>query len=468
MNYLSTRGNAAAVDFEDALLRGLAEDGGLYMPAHWPQISPQQIAAFRDAPYADIAFACLRPFLDAHWPDTELRAVIARACVAFDHAAVAPLRPLGENEYLLELFHGPTLSFKDVAMQLLAGLFTAALRRRGGRATIIAATSGDTGSAAIHGFRGMEEVDVFILYPHGRISDAQRRQMTTPSEENVHAVAVEGSFDDCQSLVKQCFADESLRRDLSLTAVNSINWARIMAQAVYYFAAAAQLDSPRPPRFTVPTGNFGNIFAGYGAMRMGLPLHGLVIATNANDLLYRCFHEGEYHPREVIPTCAPSMDIQIASNFERLVFELAERDSAVPRRFIEEVKTHGRFAIPAPMRERLRALFRAERIFEEEIPAVMEEVWRQSGVEIDPHTAIGVGASRRARGDGEAASDIILATAHPAKFPASRIAPPRKGSAEARIDALREQPERLYRLPAEMPQVRSFLREHSRLSRNRS
>lgn len=468
MNYISTRGNAAAVGFEDALLRGLAEDGGLYMPAHWPQISPQQIAAFRDAPYADIAFACLRPFLDAHWPDTELRAVIARACAAFDHPAVSPLRPLGEGEHLLELFHGPTLSFKDVAMQLLAGLFAAALRRRGGKATIIAATSGDTGSAAIHGFRGMEEADVFILYPHGRISDAQRRQMTTPAEDNVHAVAVEGSFDDCQSLVKQCFADESLRRDLSLTAVNSINWARIMAQAVYYFAAAAQLDSRLPPpRFTVPTGNFGNIFAGYGAMRMGLPASGLVIATNANDLLYRCFHEGEYRPREVIPTCAPSMDIQIASNFERLVFELAERDSNTPRRFIEEVKTHGRFAIPAPMLERLRARFRAERVLETEIPAVMEDVWRQSGVEIDPHTAIGVGASRRARGGGEA-SDIILATAHPAKFPESRVAPPQGTAAEARIDGLREQPERLYRLPAEMSQVRAFLREHSRLSRNRS
>ena len=466
MIYVSTRGQTDGVAFQEALLGGLARDGGLHMPQAWPHFTEAQMASFRDASHAAVAFAVIRRFLDASWSDTEIASIIEGACAAFDDAAVTPLRSLGASEHLLELFHGPTLSFKDVAMQLLARLFAAALRRRGGGVAIIAATSGDTGAAAIHGFRGMEDIDVFILYPQGRISEVQRRQMTTPTEENVHAIAVEGDFDDCQSLVKQCFADESLRADLSLTGVNSINWARIMAQTVYYFTAALRLGAPNTPvRFSVPTGNFGNIFAGHAAARMGLPVACLNIATNANDILARCLHGGEYRPRQVIPTCAPSMDIQIASNFERLLFELSNRDSRVVLRLMAELKTQGGFRIPAPVLADMRRLFRAASVSEAQIRATMEAVQRQNGMEIDPHTAIGVHAARRLREEsdsGDNMQDIILATAHPAKFPEARVSAPHDSAAERRIQALMKLPERLHALPARKDSLEDFLRSHSR------
>ena len=463
MNYVSTRGQAPAVDFQGALLGGLAEDGGLYMPEQWPRFTPTELASFGAAPYADVAFALVRRFLDAGWSDDDIRSAVAAACAAFDDAAVAPLRPLGQGEHLLELFHGPTLSFKDVAMQLLARLYAAALRRRGGGATIVAATSGDTGAAAIHGFRGMENIDVFILYPQGRISEAQRRQMTTPAEANVHAIAIEGSFDDCQSLVKQCFADKALRAGLSLTGVNSINWARIMAQTVYYFTAAARLGAPEAPVcFTVPTGNFGNIFAGYAAARMGAPIARLNIATNANDILARSLHEGEYRPRQVIATCAPSMDIQVASNFERLLFELSGRDSQAVVRLMSALQQHGSFAIPAPALAAMRRLFQAASAGEEAIRATMRQVQQQAGIEIDPHTAAGVYAARRLPNPHSAPS-IILATAHPAKFPDTRTAKPASSAAEQRIKALARLPERIYTLPPNLPDLALFLRRRSRL-----
>ena len=466
MKYISTRGQARPVDFESALLSGLAEDGGLYMPETWPSFSEEEIAAFADVPFTSIAFALMRRFLDASWSDAEIIAAINTAYADFDDPAITPLRQLNEGEYLLELFHGPTLSFKDIAMQLLARLFEAALRRReSAGVTIIAATSGDTGAAAIHGFRGMEKIDVFVLYPEGRISEAQRRQMTTPIDTNVYAIAIEGSFDDCQALVKQCFADEGLRERLRLTGVNSINWARIMAQTVYYLVAATRLGTPRvTPCFTVPTGNFGNIFAGYACARMGLPIAHLGIATNANDILARTLKEGIYQPRKVIATCAPSMDIQVASNFERLLFELSGRDSDAVRDWMQQLRENGSFSIPEPLLTAMRSIFAAGSASEEQIHQTIETVQQQNGMEIDPHTAVGVYVDRLLK-TGDHPS-IILSTAHPVKFPDARKATPDapKSQAEKRIDDIMNQPERLYTLPASKQDLDAFLLQHSRLA----
>ena len=466
MKYISTRGQARPVDFESALLSGLAEDGGLYMPETWPIFSKKEIAAFADLPFTSIAFALMRRFLDASWSDAEITATIDAAYANYDDPAITPLRQLSEGEYLLELFHGPTLSFKDIAMQLLARLFEAALRRReSAGVTIIAATSGDTGAAAIHGFRGMEKIGVFVLYPEGRISEAQRRQMTTPQDSNVHAIAIEGSFDDCQALVKQCFADANLRERLRLTGVNSINWARIMAQTVYYLAAATRLGAPKlPVSFTVPTGNFGNIFAGYACARMGLPIARLGIATNANDILARTLSEGIYQPRKVIATCAPSMDIQVASNFERLLFELSERDSNAVRGWMNQLHIDGSFSIPEPLLTAMRSIFTAGSASEEQIHQTIETVQQQNGMEIDPHTAVGVYVDRLLKENDH--TSIILSTAHPAKFPDARRTVPdaRKSKAEQRIDDIMHQPERLYTLPASKQELDKFLLQHSRLA----
>ena len=466
MKYISTRGRAKAVDFESVLLSGLADDGGLYMPERLPEFSDSEIRAFRRAPYAEVAFACVRKFVDDSWSDRELHDAINGAYATFESEEVTPLRKLTQSEHLLELFHGPTFSFKDVAMQLLSRLFATALHRRKSKGvTIIVATSGDTGAAAIHGFRGMEGINVFVLYPHGRISEVQRRQMTTPQDSNVHAIAIDGSFDDCQALVKQCFADAGLCTQLSLTGVNSINWARIVAQMVYYIFAAARLGAPDTPvRFCVPTGNFGNIFAGYVCSKAGLPIDRLNIATNENDILMRTLHKGVYQPREVVATCAPSMDIQVASNFERLLFELCERDSLKIRGWMEQLHKDGRFTIPYQLLQSMGTIFSSERASVLQIHKTIKEVWNESGVEIDPHTAVGVCVDRELAVSDPFYSErpdyphVILATAHPAKFPNTRLSDtPRDNFADSRIESIMEQPERLHELPADKRDLEAFL-----------
>ena len=393
--FVSTRGNAPAVGFSDALLAGLAPDGGLYMPEAWPRI---------DVPagsYQDAAFAVLRAFVD--FGDGELRADIDAAYAGFDDPRIAPLVPLGEGRFLLELFHGPTLAFKDIAMQVLGRLFARALARRGGRATILAATSGDTGSAAIAALGGLPNIEVFVMHPRGRVSEVQRRQMTTSTHANVHNIALEGSFDDAQRIVKALFADTAFAEAVSLTAVNSINFARIVAQSVYYFTSG-------PATFVVPTGNFGDVFAGEGAMRMGLPIKKLVVATNANDIVARALNEGVYEAGDAHRTLSPSMDIQVASNFERALFEASGRDAA----WLREAMRETRLVLPETVRASLAARYAAARADDEETLAAIARVHRETGRLIDPHTAVAVAAADKVATEGPV---VILSTAHPAKFP---------------------------------------------------
>ena len=338
MRYISTRGQAPALTFEEAMLTGLARDGGLYVPETIPTLSKDEIAALHGASYEQTAYTVMRPFIGDTFSDAEFRAIIDRAYAGFTHTARAPMVQLAPGHFLLELFHGPTLAFKDFAMQLIGQMFQTALGRKGDRVTIVGATSGDTGSAAIEAFRGLSNVDVFILYPHGRVSDVQRRQMTTPSESNVHALAVDGDFDDCQARLKDMFNDFEFRDGVKLAGVNSINWGRVLAQVVYYFSAAVSLGAPaREISFTVPTGNFGDIFAGYIAKRMGLPIKDLIVATNQNDILDRCLRGHGYHKDQVHPSISPSMDIQVSSNFERALFDAYGRDGNAVAQLMTEL-----------------------------------------------------------------------------------------------------------------------------------
>ncbi len=362
MKYVSTRGEAPELGFCDTLLAGLAQDGGLYLPAEWPHLSAADIRALRGLSYPDLAIRLLTPFLGGEIEEATFARIVREAYATFRHEAVCPLVQTRGNEFVLELFHGPTLAFKDVAMQLLARLMDHVLAERGSRATIVGATSGDTGGAAIDAFAGGNRTDVFILFPHGRVSPVQQRQMTTSGADNVHALAIEGNFDDCQRLVKEMFSDRPFRDSLALSGVNSINWARIMAQIVYYFSSAVSLGAPdRPVSFTVPTGNFGDIFAGYAAMRMGLPIERLVIATNDNDILARTLETGAYRTTGVVATTSPSMDIQVSSNFERLLFEASGRDAAFVRRAMGGLKQSGGFSIDAPVLAEIRRDFAAGR-----------------------------------------------------------------------------------------------------------
>ncbi|MGD9828490.1 MAG: threonine synthase [Hyphomicrobiaceae bacterium] len=463
MKYVSTRGEAPRLGFEDVLLAGLARDGGLYVPAEWPRLTPEEIAAFAGARYEDVAFAVMRPFMGDAVPADELRAMIEAAYAGFAHRSIAPLVEIAPNDWVLELFHGPTLAFKDVAMQVLARLMDRTLDKRGERATIIGATSGDTGGAAIEAFRGREAIDVFILYPHGRVSDVQRRQMTTPSEANVHAIAVKGTFDDCQNLVKAMFGDLALRDRLGLTGVNSINWARLMAQIVYFFSAAASLGAPgRKMSFSVPTGNFGDVFAGYAACRMGLPVERLLIATNVNDILARTLASGRYEPRGVVATQSPSMDIQISSNFERLLFDLAGRDSARVRALMAELNAEGRFVLTPAEIEGMRALFDADRVDEAETVATIRALASRTGYVADPHTAVGIAAAARKRGDRRVPM-VMLATAHPAKFPATVEAATGRAPPEPDIVARqRTASERTVVLENDVTAVSGYVERHAR------
>ncbi len=417
MRYISTRGSAPVLSFEEAMLTGLARDGGLYVPETIPTLTPEQINAMQGQSYEEVAFTVMRPFIGDTFTDDEFRAIIARAYKGFGHTARAPLVQLAPNHFLLELFHGPTLAFKDFAMQLIGQMFQAALGRKGERVTIVGATSGDTGSAAIEAFKGLDNVDVFILYPHGRVSDVQRRQMTTPAESNVHALAIDGDFDDCQARLKDMFNDFDFRDSVRLAGVNSINWGRVLAQVVYYFTAATSLGAPgREISFTVPTGNFGDIFAGYLASRMGLPIDQLVIGTNANDILHRCISSNDHSLHQLVHSLSPSMDIMVSSNFERMLFDLYDRDGAALAALMADFKKTGNLRLSEAALASARQLFTSYRLDDESMMAVIHDMWQKNGYLLDPHTAIGVAAARHTRRRQDIPM-VCLATAHPAKFP---------------------------------------------------
>ena len=418
MRYISTRGEAPELGFRDVLLAGLGRDGGLYLPAEWPQLDHADIRNLRGLSYADMAKRVLAPFVTGEIDQAAFERIVDQAYATFRHPAVCPLVQSGANEFVLELFHGPTLAFKDVAMQLLARLMDHVLAERGQRATIVGATSGDTGGAAIDAFAGRDRTDVFILFPHGRVSPVQQRQMTTSDASNVHAIAIEGNFDDCQDLVKAMFNHHAFRDTVSLSGVNSINWARIMAQIVYYFSSAISLGAPeRAVSFTVPTGNFGDIFAAYAAKRMGLPVERLVIATNDNDILARTLDSGVYETRGVVETSSPSMDIQVSSNFERLLFEAAGRDAAIVRRYMGGLKQAGHFSISENELAAIRAGFDAGRSTTDETAAMIRSTLADSGYLADPHTATAIKVAREH--ESVSAPMVVLSTAHPAKFPAA-------------------------------------------------
>ncbi|WP_313602162.1 threonine synthase [Rhizobium sp.] len=418
MEYISTRGTAPALGFRDALMAGLAKDGGLYVPRKWPTLSKKQIRALRGKSYQEVAFEILSLFVDGEIANDKLRGMIDEAYATFRHPAVVPLVQVGPNDFILELFHGTTLAFKDVAMQLLARLMDHVLAERGERATIVGATSGDTGGAAIDAFAGRERTDIFILFPHEKVSPVQQRQMTSSSASNVHAIAVKGNFDDCQNLVKEMFNDAAFRDKVKLSGVNSINWARIMSQVVYYFTAALSLGGPdRKISFTVPTGNFGDIFAGYVAKKMGLPIDRLVIATNDNDILARTLKTGRYEMKGVKATTSPSMDIQISSNFERLLFEAYDRDDAAVRRSMDGLKQSGSFEIKEKALKAIKREFRAGRATERQVAATIRETLSATGYLLDPHTATGVFVA--AKNAKPSSPMVTLSTAHPAKFPAA-------------------------------------------------
>ena len=463
MKFVSTRGEAPALSFEGALLAALARDGGLYMPEAWPKLEPEAIAGLAGLDYADAASRVMRPFLAGDPCLADLEIVLEEAYGSFHHPAVAPLRQIAPNRFILELFHGPTLAFKDLAMQVVARFMNRALLRRGAHATVIGATSGDTGAAAIEAFRGLEAIDIFILHPKGRISDVQRRQMTTATEENVHNIAVEGTFDDCQNIVKALFGDLTLRDRLGLTGINSINFARILAQLPYYFTAAVGLGAPhRAVAFTVPTGNFGDIFAGYAASRMGLPVARLVIATNLNDSLVRVLGSGLYEPMSVVATSSPSMDIQLASNFERLLFELAGRDAGRVRSLMGELRKTGAFRLNDAELASLRELFAAHAIGEHETEMTIRSLVEETGVLADPHTAVAVAAARAESGFGSWPM-IVLSTAHPAKFPeAVERASGRMPEQPERLRLRLGQHERCALLPNEYGAVAGFIATNAR------
>jgi threonine synthase len=455
MRYVSTRGAAPDLSFEEAMLTGLARDGGLYVPAEIPTLSHGDIAAMAGLSYEDIAYRVMRPFIGDTFTDDEFGELSELAYAGFGHAARAPLKQLQQNHFLLELFHGPTLAFKDFAMQLIGQMFQKALGRRGDRVTIVGATSGDTGSAAMEAFRGLNNVDVFIMYPHGRVSEVQRRQMTTVSEANAHALAVTGDFDTCQARLKDMFNHFEFRDRVKLAGVNSINWGRVLAQIVYFFSAAVSLGAPhRPVSFCVPTGNFGDIFAGYVAKRMGLPIDKLVIATNQNDILHRAMVSGGYVTEGVAPSISPSMDIQVSSNFERALFDAYGRDGAAVAQLMDELKSGG-FKISQGAIGALRDDFASGRASEEETSAMITRALSEMGELLCPHSAVGVHVAQEFTGKVPL---VTLATAHPAKFPdaveaASGIRPP----LPARMADLFDRPERITRVEDDLAAIEAII-----------
>jgi len=458
MRYISTRGAAPTLSFEEVTLAGLASDGGLYVPESWPVFSAQEIEALRGLSYVETAVAVMRPFVAGSLDEAELRQLCETAYGRFDHAAVTPLVQLDHRHWLLELFHGPTLAFKDVALQLLGLLFEKFLATRNTHITVVGATSGDTGSAAIDALAGRAKVDIFMLHPKGRVSEVQRRQMTTVLAPNVHNIAIEGSFDDAQAMVKAMFGHQAFAGRFTLSAVNSINWARLMAQIVYYFYAAVRLGAPaRPVAFSVPTGNFGDVFAGYAAAKMGLPVAKLIVATNVNDILHRALSNGDYSVGSVTPTAAPSMDIQVSSNFERLLFDLHGRDGAALAATMHGFEASKKLAIPAAMREEAASLFSSARIDADEMGIAMRWAYERTAQVIDPHTAIGLAAARVSDLPADVPL-VTLATAHPAKFrDAVERAIGQRPAQPNRISTLFERTERYDVLPATLADVEDFI-----------
>ncbi len=465
MRYVSTRGEAPPLDFVDVTLAGLARDGGLYVPEIWPAFDARAVAALAGRPYAEVAADVIAPFIGSSIDAGDLARMAREAYDAFRHPAVAPLVQIADNTFVLELFHGPTLAFKDLAMQLLGRLMDHVLTRRGERTTIVVATSGDTGGAAVEAFRGRSQVDLVVLYPDGRVSDVQRRMMTTVPDGNVHALAIDGTFDDCQAVVKALFNHHAFRDRVRLSGVNSINFARIVAQAVYYFTAAVALGAPhRKVAFTVPTGNFGDIFAGYVAQRMGLPVDRLTIATNVNDILVRTLSNGAYEVRAVMPTASPSMDIQVSSNFERLLFEAYGRDAGAVRTLMASLEQSRRFALSGAALNEIRGLFCAGRADEQETAATIRTLRREAGYLADPHTAVAVAVAEKETRDPSIPM-VVLSTAHPAKFPdAVEAACGLRPGLPDWLAGLNERSERRTVLPADPSTVEKFILSVSRVA----
>jgi len=464
VRFQSTRGQAPELGFDDVLLTGLARDGGLYLPVTWPERSAEEWRAMRELSYADLATAVTQPFLAGSTIEADLPEIMKEAYSPFDHPAVAPMVQLGANTWLMELYHGPTLAFKDYALQVVGHLFDRVLSAKKERITIVGATSGDTGSAAIAACAGREAVDIIIMHPKGRVSEVQRRQMTTVDASNVHNVAIDGTFDDCQALVKSMFNDQTFRDELHLSAVNSINWARIMCQTVYYAYAALALGGPdRPVAFAVPTGNFGNAFAGYCASRMGLPIASFLVGSNRNDILTRYFETGEMTIEGVQPSLSPAMDIQISSNFERLLFEAYGRDGNSVTRLMDGLHQSGRYTVEPAPREAIASQFTGSRLCDEQTKAFIRSTYEKTGQLIDPHTAVGVHAAQNSDLD-QAIPKVILSTAHPAKFPdAVESAVGIRPELPPTLAGLYDLQEQYDELPNNLKQVQDYVRAHSRV-----
>ena len=464
MKYISTRGLAPALSFEDVVLTGLAPDGGLYVPETLPTFTKEEIASWAGLSYQELAFNVMKPFIAGAVSDEEFKRIIAESYATFRHDAIAPLVQTGHNEFILELFQGPTLAFKDFALQFLGHLLDHLLKKRNQKVVVMGATSGDTGSAAIEGCRRCDNIDIFIMHPHNRVSDVQRRQMTTVLAPNVFNIALEGNFDDCQNMVKASFGDQSFLPDgRQLVAVNSINWARIMAQIVYYFYSALAVGAPhRPVAYSVPTGNFGDIFAGYLAKKMGLPIDQLVIATNSNDILHRCISSNDHSKNQLQHTLSPSMDIMVSSNFERMLFDLYDRDGGAIRQLMEDFKS-GSMTLKESALSKARDLFTSYGVSDEVTVNVIRDVFEHTEYLLDPHTAIGVEAARKTRRRQDIPM-ICLATAHPAKFPDSVR---KAGQAEDpqlphHMLDLFEREERYTVLPHELRKIQQFIGENVR------
>ncbi len=462
MRYISTRGQAPALNFEDVLLTGLATDGGLYVPENLPRFTQEEIASWAGLPYHELAFNVMRPFVAGSISDADFKRILKETYEVFAHESIAPLRQLGANEWVLELFHGPTLAFKDFALQLLGRLLDHFLLKRGERVVIMGATSGDTGSAAIEGCKHCENVDIFILHPHNRVSEVQRRQMTTIKGDNIHNIAVEGNFDDCQEMVKNSFADQGFLKGTRLVAVNSINWARIMAQIVYYFHASLQLGGPaRSMAFSVPTGNFGDIFAGYLARNMGLPISQLIVATNRNDILHRFMSGNRYAKDTLHPSLSPSMDIMVSSNFERLLFDMHGRNGPAVTELMSEFRKTGLLSVEDERWTETRRLFDSLAVDDDDTCSTITDVYHATGELLDPHTAIGVRAARECR-RSMSLPMITLGTAHPVKFPEAIIKADVnvEPALPAHLKDLFERDERFTVLANELSAVQSFVAQH--------
>lgn len=466
MIYKSTRGKSRELNFEEVLLTGLADDGGLYMPDTFPFYQPEEILSWRNLSYEELAHKVMFPFVEGSFSEDDFRAIIKKSYQSFRHDAIAPLSQLSRNEWILELYHGPTLAFKDFALQLLGNLLDHVLAKRNERIVIMGATSGDTGSAAIEGCRNCDNIDIFILHPHNKVSDVQRKQMTSVLADNIHNIAIKGNFDDCQELVKASFRGQTFLKGRKLVAVNSINWARIMAQIVYYFYAALNLGAPaREVSFSVPTGNFGDILAGYIARKMGLPIKKLIIATNSNDILHRTLVSGKHEKHTLLHTLSPSMDIMVSSNFERLLYDLYGQDAETIHDLMHKFKEDGSFDIAPHIVEKLNALFTSSAVNDEETCETIKNVFNRSEITIDPHTAIGVKAARDTIKNDNNIPVITLSTAHPAKFAEAVI---KAGLAEATLPPhladLMEREERFEVLEHDLSLLHKYVAEKSNIN----